>query len=231
MPDLLLPLAATLAFGYLLGSIPTAYLVARWRRGIDIRRYGSGTVGASNVARHVGRGYFLAVAFFDVLVKGAGAVLVARWLGLGPSYQALAAVAAVAGHNWSAYIKFSGGRALSVVIGSLLLLGWKEMLALLAVAGLGWLIFRSSALWFGISLALLPIWALLLGEPPTIVLFCVGLLGLVALKRLLSNPGTAPAGLRWRDMAIPRLLYDRDTWKAGDWVTRKPDDSDREDKG
>ena len=183
------------------------------------------------MARHVGRGHFLAVAFFDVLVKGAGSVLVARWLGLGPSYQALAAVAAVAGHNWSAYLKFSGGRGLSVVAGSLLVLAWKELVASLAVALLGWLIFRSVALWFGIALVLLPVWALLLGGPPTIVLFCVALLVATALKRLLSNPGTAPAGLRWRDMAIPRLLYDRDTWKAGDWVTRKPDDSDREGKG
>ncbi len=231
MPDLLLPLAATLAFGYLVGSIPTAYLVARWRRGIDIRRYGSGNVGASNVARHVGRLSFVLVAAFDVLAKGVGSVVVAQALGLDLKYQALAAMAALAGHNWSVYLRLSGGRGLSVVAGGLLLLAWKELVASLAVALLGWLIFRSVALWFGIALVLLPIWALLLGEPPTIVLFCVGLLGLVALKRLLSNLGTAPAGLRWRDMAIPRLLYDRDTWKAGDWVTRKPDDSDRKGKG
>ncbi|MDO8751506.1 MAG: glycerol-3-phosphate acyltransferase [Dehalococcoidia bacterium] len=222
-----LVLAAAVAYGYLVGSIPTAYLVARWRRGIDIRRYGSGNVGASNVARQVGKVSFAVVAAFDVLAKGVGSVVVARALGLDVQFQALAALMAVAGHNWSVYLRFSGGRGLSVVAGGLLLLAWEELVASLAIAFLGWLAFRNIALWFGIALVLLPVWALLLREPAAIVLFCVAALAVTALKRLLSNPGMAPSGLRWRDMAIPRLLYDRDTWKAGDWVKRKPEDADR----
>ena len=106
--------------------------------------------------------------------------------------------------------------------GGLLVLAWMELVALLGVAVLGWLVFRSAGLWFGIALLLLPIWALFFGEPVEIVVFCVALLLVSALKRMLSNPGTAPKGLRWRDMAIPRLLYDRDTSNGGDWIMRTP---------
>ena len=224
MTDALLIVAA-MAYGYLVGSIPTAYLVARWAKGIDIRRYGSGNVGASNIGRNVGKGYFVLVGAFDILVKGAGSVGLARALGLDLEYQALAALLAVVGHNWSVYLRFSGGRALSVVIGSLLVLAWKEMLALLGVFLLGWLLFRSTALWYGIALVLLPVWALVLREPAPVVLYCAALLAASALKRLTSNPGTAPPGLRWRDVAITRLLYDRDTPSTGDWLWRKPEDT------
>ena len=226
-----LALAAAMAYSYLVGSIPTAYLVARWSRGIDIRRYGSGNVGASNVGRHIGKFAFAGVAAFDVLVKGAGSVAMTRALGLDVQFQALAAIQAVVGHNWSVYLRFSGGRGLSVLAGSLLLLAWKELVASLAVAFLGWLVFRSIALWFGIALVLLPVWALLLREPAAIVLFCVAALAVSALKRLLSNPGTATPGVRWRDMVIYRLLYDRDTCRSSDWAERKPEDADHRSDG
>jgi len=219
-----------MVYAYLIGSVPSAYLAARWVKGIDIRRYGSGNVGGSNVTRNVGKGYGVLVGAFDILVKGTATVGIAWALGLDLEYRALAALFAMAGHNWSLFLWPSGGRALSVAMGSLLILAWKELLALLGVTAIGFLLFRSLALWFGIALVLLPIWAILFailfGEPTAIVWFCVGVVVVSALKRLLSNPGTAPPGLRWRDMAIPRLLYDRDTAKAGNWVVRGPEDSD-----
>ncbi len=225
MNDALIIMVA-LGYAYLVGSVPTAYLVARLRKGVDIRRYGSGNVGASNAGQHVGRGCFFVVVAFDALVKGTASVGLARALGLDLNYQALAALIAIAGHNWSAYLGFSGGRGLSVASGGLLVLAWKELAALLGVAALGWLVFRSAGLWFGIAMLLLPIWALLFREPVEIVVYCVALLLVGALKRVLSNPGTAPKGLRWRDMAVPRLLYDRDTPSAGDWTKRTPGESE-----
>ncbi|MBI4200820.1 MAG: glycerol-3-phosphate acyltransferase [Chloroflexi bacterium] len=216
-------LVAALAYGYLVGAIPTAYLVARWAKRIDIRRYGSGNVGASNVARQLGKKQFVFVAAFDVLAKGTLTVVVARALGQALEYQALAALVAVVGHNWSPFLRLSGGRGLSVAMGSLLVLAWKELLALLVVALIGWLLFRSTALWFGVSLLLLPLWALAFKEPAPIVVLCVSLVLVSFLKRALANPGTLPAGLRWRDVVIPRLLHDRDTYAEGDWVTRKPE--------
>ncbi len=227
----LLPIAVAVTCGYLVGSVPTAYLVARWMRGIDIRRYGSGNVGASNVGQHVGGAFFVLVAAFDAFVKGSGSVLLARVLGLDLPYQAVAALLAVVGHNWSAYLRFSGGRGLTVVTGALLVLAWKEAVASLAVFFLGWLVFRNGALWSGIAVVLLPLWALLLGGPPTIVLLCVALLVITAMKRLLANPGTGAPGFRWRDVALYRLLYDRDTLRESDWVDRKPEGADHKSNG
>ena len=162
-----------LAFGYLVGAVPTAYMIARWARGIDIRTYGSGNVGASNIGHHVGRRYGVLVGILDALVKGVAPVLVVRAMGQELSYQALAGAGSIVGHNWSIYLKFSGGRGLSVIMGSLLVLAWKEFIALIIVALLGWAIFRSIALWMGIGLVLLPLWALLFREPAEIAAYTV----------------------------------------------------------
>ncbi len=211
-----------LAFGYLLGAVPTAYVIARWVRGIDIRTHGSGNVGASNIGRHLGKGYGVLVGVADALVKGVAPVLVVRAMGHDMTYQALAGIGSIAGHNWSIYLKFSGGRGMSVILGSLLVLAWKEFIALIVVALLGWAIFRSIALWMGIGLALLPLWALLFREPAEIVVYTVVALVLAILKRLLSNPGSELPGLRWRDKVLPRLLYDRDIMEKSRWVERSP---------
>ncbi len=72
--------------GYLLGSVPAAYLVAKWSRGIDIRQYGSGNVGASNLLRLTSKWLVIPVTFFDI-GKGALTVWVAQLLGLGVAEQ------------------------------------------------------------------------------------------------------------------------------------------------
>ncbi len=219
-----------LAFGYLVGAIPTAYVIARRVRGIDIRTHGSGNVGASNIGRHVGRSYGILVGLFDSLVKGVLPILIVGALGHDLTYQALAGAGSIVGHNWSIYLKFSGGRGLSVVLGALLVLAWKEFIALVVVALVGWAIFRSIALWTGIGLVLLPLWALLFREPAEIAAYTVVALVLAILKRLLSNPGSELPGLRWRDKVLPRLLYDRDIMKKSDWVKRSPNQEENRDR-
>ena len=211
-----------LAFGYLVGAIPTAYVIARWVRGIDIRTHGSGNVGASNTGRHVGRRYGILVGIFDALVKGVAPVLVVSALGQDLTYQALAGAGSIVGHNWSIYLKFSGGRGMTVIAGSILVLAWKEFIALVIVTLVGWAIFRSIALWMGIGLVLLPLWALLFREPAEVAAYTVVALVLAILKRLLSNPGSELPELRWRDKVLPRLLYDRDIMNKSDWVKRSP---------
>ena len=88
-----------LAIGYLLGAIPSGYLAGRWLKGIDLRNCGSGSTGATNVLRNVGKGPALAVFLLDV-GKGALAVLLARSFGLSDWLQVLAGLAALAGHIW-----------------------------------------------------------------------------------------------------------------------------------
>jgi len=107
--------ALVILVGYLLGAIPFGYIVGRMK-GIDVREYGSGRTGGTNVLRSAGRLAF-AVTVAEDLVKGLAAVLLARaFLGteLGAS---LAGIAAVVGHNWSVFIRFRGGAGTGTSVG------------------------------------------------------------------------------------------------------------------
>ncbi|GAI24857.1 unnamed protein product, partial [marine sediment metagenome] len=98
-----------IVIGYLLGSIPSAYVAARLVKGKDIRQMGGGNVGVLNTFKEVGRGAGIAVILAD-MAKGAAAVVIAQWLLDVPQLFVLAAgLAAVAGHNWSIFLKFTGG--------------------------------------------------------------------------------------------------------------------------
>jgi len=102
--------------GYLLGSIPTAYIAGRVHGGKDIRRAGDGNVGAQNAFRQLGPATGLAVGIVDAL-KGALVILAALAAGAGQTVVLLAGVAAVAGHNWPVFLHFRGGRGMSVTMG------------------------------------------------------------------------------------------------------------------
>jgi len=109
-----------LVLAYLFGSIPAGVLVAR-TYGVDIRKVGSGNIGATNVLRTLGWGPALVVAFFDVF-KGGIAVLLARALGLEGWLLGGVAVAAVLGHNYSLFLGFRGGKGVATSFGTLLFL-------------------------------------------------------------------------------------------------------------
>ena len=118
----------SLILGYLLGSIPSGWLAGRWLKGIDLREIGSGSTGATNVLRHVGKGPALVVFLIDV-GKGAAAVLIARALGLGDWIQVLAGLTALAGHIWPVWLGFKGGKAVATGLGLFLGLAWPVGLA------------------------------------------------------------------------------------------------------
>jgi glycerol-3-phosphate acyltransferase PlsY len=123
------PLAGVaLVVAYLLGSIPFSYLVARLK-GVDVRRVGSGNVGATNVMRSAGRAAGLAAFVLDFL-KGSAAT----WLALrlaGPTVAAAAAVTAVVGHMFPVWLRFKGGKGVATGAGAFL-----PVLPVPAVAGL-----------------------------------------------------------------------------------------------
>ena len=138
----LIPGLLTLLAGYLLGSIPSGYLAGHWLMGIDIRREGSGSTGATNVLRVVGKGPALAVFAVDV-GKGALAVLLAKAV-LEPlgvpisgdgasaavdSWVVAAGLAALAGHIWPLWLGWKGGKAVATGLGMLLGLAWPVGLA------------------------------------------------------------------------------------------------------
>lgn len=97
---------------YLLGSIPFGLLVSRLVFKRDIRRLGSGNIGATNVLRNFGVRPFIAVTLLD-MGKGVAAVAVGRALGLGPGFSLLAGLLSIVGHNWSLYLRFSGGKGIA----------------------------------------------------------------------------------------------------------------------
>ena len=118
----------SLVLGYLLGSIPSGWLAGRWLKGIDLRELGSGSTGATNVLRQVGKGPALVVFLIDV-GRGAAAVLIARALGLGDWIQVLAGLTALAGHIWPVWLGFKGGKAVATGLGLFLGLAWPVGLA------------------------------------------------------------------------------------------------------
>jgi glycerol-3-phosphate acyltransferase PlsY len=117
-----------LALGYLLGSMPNGYLAGRWLKGIDLRQCGSGSTGATNVLRNVGKGPALVVFLLDV-GKGALAVLLAKSFGLNEWVQVLAGLAALAGHIWPVWLGWKGGKAVATGLGMFLGLAWPVGLA------------------------------------------------------------------------------------------------------
>ncbi|MCO6449168.1 MAG: glycerol-3-phosphate 1-O-acyltransferase PlsY [Caldilineales bacterium] len=106
--------------GYLLGSIPVGYLIAR-AKGVDIRTVGSGRTGGTNMYRAFGFRWALASGLLDVL-KGFLAVMIARQLFGDEIAAALAGAAAVSGHNWSIFLHFKGGAGAATGVGALIAL-------------------------------------------------------------------------------------------------------------
>ena len=106
---------AAVSFGYLVGSLPFAYLLAR-RRGIDLRQVGSGNIGATNVLRTSGARQAVLAMSLDA-AKGAIAVLVARALTTGPATPMAAGLAAVIGHIYPVWLRFHGGKGVATAAG------------------------------------------------------------------------------------------------------------------
>ena len=120
----LLRIVACGIIGYGIGSISSGYIVGRMYRNVDLRKVGSGSTGATNTYRTLGLGAALLVAILDIL-KGAGSVWIASAIVTGSVDErtvgtAVAAVAAVAGHCWPAFLEGRGGRGVATGFGALL---------------------------------------------------------------------------------------------------------------
>ena len=167
----------SLILGYLLGSLPSGWLAGRWLKNIDIRELGSGSTGATNVLRQVGKGPALVVFLIDV-GKGTAAVLIARALGLGDWIQVLAGLTALAGHIWPVWLGFKGGKAVATGLGLFLGLAWPVGLASFGVFLLTLWLFRIvslSSVLAALSLPLLMIRFSGIGSYILIALVAMGL--------------------------------------------------------
>jgi glycerol-3-phosphate acyltransferase PlsY len=132
--------AALTLLGYLIGALPFGMLAGRLAGGIDLRQTGSRRTGATNTLRTLGLRWAAAVFVLDV-AKGAVAVLLARALyQAGPAgspewVAAAAGVAAVVGHNWSLFIRFTGGRGVATSAGGMLVISPLTLVSLVPVVG------------------------------------------------------------------------------------------------
>jgi len=213
---------------YLLGSIPTAYLIGRMVKGVDIRGYGSGNVGSANLYEHVGKRWVYPVAAVEIFVKGGLPIMVAIYvldIDRSSAYLIGPGLLTLAGNNWSVFLKLQGGRGIAVTGGTLLALMPVLAVVCAAISVGGWKLTKSSGLWVLISLILLPLWAYLLHDNLNLVWFSFGLLGIVVLKRLSANWTPFPEEISRKKVLFNRLVRDRDVSDRTGWVRRIPEGS------
>ncbi len=124
---MLLELLLVVLISYLIGSIPTGYIIVKIFTGQDIRTVGSGSTGATNVKRVMGKKWFFIVMLLDAL-KGALPVILAKLFALSfvqiGLLPVLAAVAVIVGHSKSIFLKFTGGKSVASGVGTILALNW-----------------------------------------------------------------------------------------------------------
>ena len=175
---------------YLIGSLPTGYLVVRLTRGIDIRTVGSGSIGATNVRRALGQGWAVFVTIVD-MSKGALALLLAAHAGT-TSHElvALSAFAAVVGHNYPIWLKFHGGKGVATTYGTMFFVWPYNSFAIVLMSGALWYAVMTSTRYVSlasmVSLLALPAFFWMLDAPLPFILLAL-LLALLAMFRHRSN--------------------------------------------
>jgi glycerol-3-phosphate acyltransferase PlsY len=193
--------AIAVAAAYLLGSIPTALMVARNLGGVDIRTVGNGNMGAHNVKALFGwqAGILVAVVDFG---KGALAVLIARRLDLDLGWQLLSLAAVVIGHDFPIFAHYGGGQGLAATLGGLLTLAYFEMAIGLLIYGILYLITRNSDLGAGVGTGIGVLLMALRGQPQLMVVGSVAIILIIPAKFMLDRPRrlaiteTHPGGIK-----------------------------------
>jgi len=185
--DLFLQLGLTVIIAYIIGSIPTGYLIVKSKTGEDIRTIGSGSTGATNVKRVLGKKWFFATLLLDAF-KGALPVVLAKvfvsvfaTIGLAP---VLAAVAVIIGHSKSCFLNFQGGKSVASGVGTILALNF-IVGALIAVIW-GTITYTTKYVSVGSIIALLisPFLMFFFGAPIAYVCYCaLGAIYIVYLHR------------------------------------------------
>jgi glycerol-3-phosphate acyltransferase PlsY len=181
LTTILIPVGA-----YLLGALPSAYLVGR-RHGVRLRELGDGNLGTRNTYRTLGLKPALVVGTLDI-GKGALATWAASVLSENPLLPYIAALCAVIGHDFSIYIRFAGGKGMATVLGSALVLHPVELFLGLALVGLAMLFLRKWDLAWSLGMTSMLAWSWCLSRPAWQVLWLVILFVSIGLKKLIDLP-------------------------------------------
>jgi glycerol-3-phosphate acyltransferase PlsY len=172
--------AVIILIAYIIGSIPFGIIISR-ARGVDLRKVGSGNIGATNVLRAVGKKEAILTLLGDIL-KGTVGVLLAKALSQSETVVVLSAIAAVLGHDFSIFLRFKGGKGVATSIG--VLIGYAPVVALVTVNV--WILvvffYRYSSLGALVSFTFVPVFMLLARKGYEGMLLSVVLTALIYFK-------------------------------------------------
>ena len=161
---------------YLIGSIPTGYLIVKEKTGKDIREIGSGSTGATNVKRVLGKKWFFIVMLLDAL-KGATPVLMASLIlsdyNVFGIYPVVAAIFVIIGHSKPLFLRFKGGKSVASGVGTILALNWQVGLILAVVWGIITYFTKYVSVGSIVALILSPFLMLLFRAPGAYIVYCV----------------------------------------------------------
>jgi len=222
-------LSLMIVASYLLGSVPTAYLVAKKSRGVDLRRYGSGNVGTSNLLDLTSWRLARPVLAFD-FCKGLIMVWAAWQLGLSSSEQLLVGLAAVCGHNWPLFIGFRGGRGVLTTFGASFLvpvLNGFVSPAIFAAIGSVMLsmilisiyVLKKGPVGILAAVVSLPVLGLALGLPLGTNLGFLGMFVIFVIRRLTAPQPVKAESISKRRRLTNRILYDREISDKQIWLS------------
>ncbi|MBQ8168240.1 glycerol-3-phosphate 1-O-acyltransferase PlsY [bacterium] len=183
----MLELLLVIVIAYLIGSIPTGYIIVKLFTGQDIRKIGSGSTGATNVKRVMGKKWFFTVMILDA-IKGALPVVLTKILttafaGVG-LLPVLAAVAVILGHSKSIFLKFTGGKSVASGVGTILALNWQVGLIIAGIWAVITYFSKYVSLGSIIALAISPFLMWGFKEPLAYIVYCaIGAIYIIYLHR------------------------------------------------
>ncbi len=204
-----------LVASYLIGSIPMGYIAVKLYRGLDIRQYGSGGIGGSNVFRNFSKPLGVWVFIYD-FGKGALMVWIARLLDLDIGAQVIIGLAVVIGHNWPVFLHFNGGRGVATTLGvDFMLLPW--LIPVFVGGAIFTLVLGSSPIPVLFGIALMPLASWIHHEAWELTLGLFAFFLLIVIRRL-TAPGTdLSKTISTRELLLNRFLFDRDIRDGNEW--------------
>lgn len=187
MIDLFIQLIITALVAYIIGAIPTGYIIVKLKTGDDIRKIGSGSTGATNVKRVLGKKWFFITLLLDAF-KGALPVILAKTfitvasnIGLAP---VIASIAVIIGHSKSCFLNFQGGKSVASGVGTILALNWVVGAIIAVIWGIITYFTKYVSVGSIIALSISPILMYLFKNPVAYVCYCaLGAIYIIYLHR------------------------------------------------
>lgn len=156
---------------YLIGNLNFAYILVKFLKNEDVRNYGSGNAGTTNVLRVMGKNVAIPVFLLDAL-KGTLVVLVGRYaLNVDEVFLVLGGIAVVAGHNWPVFLQFRGGKGTATSLGVFLVYDWEVAVIAIMIGLIVLAIWKMVSLTSMVGMTMLPIFTLLFGRSVAEIVF------------------------------------------------------------